>query len=234
MRNTRITSTSARRLRVGIAAAASALAVCVLPAAALGATANDTTQFQVNAGTLNFQSAPNVADDLTAVALNGQAQTTNSTMSNYTVQDGTGAAAGWNLTVSGNTGAGLSPVFKQYCPPASAPCGSDPAGYVSASPATLPANSLTLSSAGGATFSGVNGTTGTAPTHQCGSGCFVDAPTASPVKVASAATNAGMGTWQATSFSASSLALSTPSSIKVLSNGEKYHVDLLWTLSSGP
>ncbi len=233
MRNKRITSASARRLRIGIAAAASALAVCVLPATALGVTANDTTQFQVNPGTLNFQSAPNVADDLTAVTLNGQAQTTNSTMSNYTVQDGTGSASGWNLTVSGNTGAGLSPVFKQYCPTVGA-CGADAGQTYVSGGATLPANSLTLSSAGGATFSGVNGTTGTAPTHQCASGCFVDAATASPVKVASAAASAGMGTWQANSFSASSLALSTPSNLKVLTNGEKYHVDLLWTLSSGP
>jgi hypothetical protein len=180
---------------------------------------------------LTFSSAPNVLDDLTGVTLNGQAQTTNSTMSNYAIQDATGSGSGWNLTVIGDTAGGKSPVFKQYCPAASAPCGADPAGYV-AGGTTLAANSLTLSSAGGATFTGQNGTTGTAPTHQCASGCFVDAGSA--VKVDSAAASAGMGTWQANSYSASSLALATPSTLKALSNNEKYHVDLLWTLSSGP
>jgi hypothetical protein len=231
MRKTRITSASARRLRIGLATAVSALAVCVLPATALGATQTDTTQFAVTAGALNFTSAPNIADDLTGITLNGQAQTTNSAMSNYTIQDATGSGSGWNLTIVGNTGGGLSPVFKQYCPAASAPCGADAAGYV-AGGATLPANSLTLSSSGGATFTAQNGTTGSAPTHQCASGCFVD--TGSAVKVDSAAASAGMGTWQANSYSASSLSLATPSTLKALSNNEKYHVDLLWTLSSGP
>jgi hypothetical protein len=231
MRNKRITSASARRLRIGLATAVSALAVCVLPAAALGATATDTTQFAVTAGGLTFSSAPNVPDDLTTVALNGQAQTTNSQMTNYAIQDATGSGSGWNLTVVGNTGGGLSPVFKQYCPTVGA-CGADAGQSYVAGGATLPANSLTLSSAGGATFTGQNGTTGTAPTHQCASGCFVDAGSA--VKVVSAAASAGMGTWQANSYSASSLSLATPSTLKALSNGEKYHVDLLWTLSSGP
>jgi hypothetical protein len=225
MRNIRFTSTSARRLRIGIAAAASALAVCVLPAAALGATATDTTQFAVTAGTLNFSSAPNVPDSLTGVTLNGQAQTTTTQMTNYAIADATGSGSGWNLTVAGDGPSG-SAVFKEYCPGGA--CGS--AGYVT-SGITLPANSLTLSSTG-AGFTAQNGTTGTAPTHQCSSGCFVDA--ASPVKVVSAATSAGMGTWQANSYSASSLSLATPSTLKSLPTNEQYRVNLLWTLSSGP
>ena len=228
MRNKRITSASARRLRIGLATVVSALAVCVLPAAALGATQTDTTQFAVTAGGLNFSSAPNVPDSLTSVALNGQAQTTNTQMTNYAIADATGSGSGWNLTVAGDGPSG-SAVFKQYCPTGGG-CGADPQGYVSGG-LTLPANSLTLSSTG-AGFTAQNGTTGTAPTHQCGSGCFVDA--ASPVKVVSAATSAGMGTWQANTYGASSLSLATPSTLKALSNGEKYRVNLLWTLNSGP
>jgi hypothetical protein len=146
-------------------------------------------------------------------------------MANYAVQDATGSGSGWNLTVAGDGPSG-SAVFKEYCPGGA--CGT--AGYVT-SGFTLPANSLTLSSSG-AGFTGLNGTTGTAPTHQCSSGCFVDA--ASPVKVASAASGAGMGTWQANTFSASSLSLATASNLKVLPNNEQYRVNLLWTLGSGP
>ena len=97
--------------------------------------------------------------------------------------------------------------------------------------ATLPANSLTLNSTG-ASFSAQSGSTGTAPTLQCSGACNVDS--ASAVKVASAAVNAGMGTWLTTGFSGTSLALVTPSTLKALSNGEVYRVNLLWTLSTGP
>ena len=77
-----------------------------------------------------------------------------------------------------------------------------------------------------------SGSTGTAPTLQCGGSCNVDS--ASAVKIASAAVNAGMGTWLTTGFSGTSLALATPSTLKALSNGELYRVNLLWTLSTGP
>ena len=97
--------------------------------------------------------------------------------------------------------------------------------------ATLPANSLTLTSTG-ASFSAQSGSTGTAPTLQCSGSCNVDS--ASAVKIASAAVNAGMGTWLTASFSGTSLALATPSTLKALSNGELYRVNLLWTLSTGP
>jgi WxL domain surface cell wall-binding len=97
--------------------------------------------------------------------------------------------------------------------------------------ATLPANSLTLNSTG-ASFSAQSGSTGTAPTLQCSSSCNVDSATA--VKIASAAINAGMGTWLTAGWGASSLALATPSTLKALSNGEVYRVNLLWTLSTGP
>jgi hypothetical protein len=57
---------------------------------------------------------------------------------------------------------------------------------------------------------------------------------ASAVKLASAAVNAGMGTWLTTGWAATSLSLATPSTLKALSNGEVYRVNLLWTLSTGP
>jgi hypothetical protein len=228
MRNTRNTSASARRFRIGLAATVSALAVCVLPASALGATANDTTQFSVTGGALTFSTAPDVPN-LNSVTLTGQSQTTTSQMTSYAMQDATGSGSGWNVTVAGDGPSG-SAVFKQNCPAGVAPCGADPAGYVTGG-ATLAANSLTLSSTGAA-FTAQNGSTGTAPTHQCSSGSFVDSGSAT--KLASAAASAGMGTWQANSYSATSLSLATPSTLKALSNNEVYKVNLLWSLNSGP
>jgi WxL domain surface cell wall-binding len=219
---------SARRLRIGLAVAASALAVCVLPATALGATVNDTTQFSVSAGTLGFSTNPDI-QSLTGVTLSGQAQSTASNMANFGVSDATGSGSGYNVTVVGDSSGGHSAVFKQYCP--NATCGTDTGpGYIASSPATLAANSLTLNSTG-ASFSAQNGTTGTAPTHSCNSGCFVD--TASPVKVVSAAAGAGMGTYL-TNYAASSLSLATPSNTKILQTNEVYRIDLVWSLNSGP
>jgi hypothetical protein len=120
-------------------------------------------------------------------------------------------------------------VFKQYCP--NATCGGDTGpGYVT-SGQTLAANSLILSTTG-ASFTGQNGTTGTAATLQCASACNVDSATA--VKIASAAAGTGMGTWATTGWGGSSLALSTPSTLKTLQANEVYRADLVWTINSGP
>jgi hypothetical protein len=216
-----------RRLLIAGAVLACALAAFV-PAGAFGATTENTTQFSVTAGALTFSTAP-AMPALSSITLNGSAQTTTTTMTNFGVADATGTGAGWNVTVAGQSGTGKSAVFAQYCPTAT--CGSDTGpGYV-ASGATLAANSLTLNSTG-AGFTGQSGTTGTASTLQCATACNVDSATA--VKIASAALNAGMGTWLTGGFSASSLSLATPSSLKALSNGEVYRVNLLWTLSTGP
>jgi putative surface cell wall-binding protein len=194
---------------------------------ALGTTQEDHTQFSVLAGSLSFSSAP-ALPALGSVTLTGQAQTTNSTMTNFAVADATGSGSGWNVAVEGQTGTGKSAVFAQYC--AKAKCGSENEGYVT-SGRTLAADSLTLNSTS-ASFAAQSGTTGTAPTLQCSASCNVD--NASPVKIASAASGAGMGTWQASAFSGTSLALSTPSTLKVLPSEEVYRVNLLWTLSTGP
>lgn len=205
--------------------------VCVLlaltPAIAAAATQEDKTQFSVTAGSLSFSTVP-ALPTLNSITLNGAAQTTNNTMTNFGVADATGSGSGWNATVAGQAGSEKSAVFAQYCPTAT--CGTDTKGYVP-SGATLAANSLTLNSTA-ASFAAQSGTTGTAPTLQCSTACNVDS--ASAVKIASAAVSAGMGTWLTTAFSATSLALSTPSTLKALSNGEVYRVNLLWTLSTGP
>ena len=216
---------SVRRLRIGLAVATSALAVCVLPATALGSV-TDTTQFSVTPGSLNFGTAPDTPN-LNAVTLTGQAQTTNSQMTNFSVADATGSGSGYNVTVAGDGPSG-SAVFKQFCTVAN--CGADPAGYVSGGK-TLVANSLTLNSTS-ATFSAQNGSTGTQPTHSCNAGCFVDS--ASPVKVISAATSAGMGTFLTSGYTASSLSLATPSNTSALPANEVYKVNLVWSLNSGP
>jgi hypothetical protein len=197
------------------------------PAVSAAATAEDKTLFSVTAGSLSFSTVP-AMPTLTSVTLNGQAQTTNTSMTNFGVADATGSGSGWNVTVAGQSGSEKSVVFAQYCPTAT--CGSDVKGYVP-SGATLPANSLTLGSTG-ASFAAQNGSTGTAPTLQCGSACNVDSATA--VKLASAALSAGMGTWLTSAFTGTSLSLATPSTLKALANGETYRVNLLWTLGTGP
>lgn len=214
-----------QRSLAGIAVVCALLALA--PATAAAATQEDKTQFSVTAGSLSFSTVP-ALPTLSSITLNGAAQTTNNTMTNFAVADATGSGSGWNATVIGQTGSEKSAVFAQYCPTAT--CGSDTKGYVP-SGATLAANSLTLASTG-ASFAAQSGSTGTAPTLQCSTACNVDS--ASAVKIASAAASAGMGTWLTTGFAATSLALSTPSTLKALSNGEVYRANLLWTLSTGP
>jgi hypothetical protein len=199
----------------------------IVPAGATAATQEDRAQFSVLGGSLSFSTAP-ALPSLGAITLNGAAQTTDTTMTTFGVDDATGTAAGWNVAVEGQSGVKKSAVFAQYCPILT--CGADVEGYVPAG-LTLPADSLTLNSTA-ASFVAQSGATGTAPTFQCASGCNVDHATA--VKIASAASNAGLGTWLASSFSVTSLALATPSSLKALVNGEVYRVNLLWTLATGP
>jgi hypothetical protein len=204
---------------------AAAVVAALGAAPAQAATASDDTQFSVLAGALAYGVAPNVPS-LGTITLNGGSQTTNATMNGWSALDATGSGSGWNVTVQGDSGALKSAVFKEYCTNVLT-CGS--IGYVTGGE-TLAANSLTLSSSG-ASFSALLGTTGTAPTHNCSTACNVDS--ASAVKVASAAVNAGMGTYQA-SYTANNLTLSTPSTLKALGTDEVYRVDLTWTLSSGP
>ena len=178
-------------------------------------------------GALAFSVSPKTPT-LPTVALNGTAQTTNATMNNFGVDDTTGSGAGWNVTVAGDTSAGKSPVFMRYCP--NPTCGTDSGpGYI-AGGASLPAGSLKLNSTGASWTT--NGGSGTSPAFQCSTGCSVDAGSAT--KIVSAASAGGLGPWSTSGFGATSLALNTPTTTRILPSGEIYHVDLVWTLNSGP
>ena len=200
------------------------------PSAASASTASDTTQFSVSGGSLSFITAPDVPG-FPAVTLNGQSQTDSAQMNTFSIDDATGTSSGWNVTANGDASSGHSATFAQYCPNASCASDSGP-GYVSGG-ATLPASSLSLSSTG-AGFSGLSGSSGSSPLLQCASGCVLDVSSSSPTKIASAASGAGMGSWQATGFGASSLGVAIPTTIQLLQTGEVYRLDLLWTLGSGP
>ena len=196
--------------RLGIATAVTLALSCVacLPAHAI----------------VSFSPAPN-APNLPTVTLNGSAQTDTATMANWGVSQ-TLAISGWNVTVAGDTSAGKSPVFKQYCP--NATCGSHSGpGYISGGH-TFAAGSLVLDSSG----ADWTGNLGSPPSHLCNSGCSMD--TTTPVKVAN--TSGGLlGTWTTTGYSSSSLQVSVPTTTRALTEpGEVYRVDLVWTLSSGP
>jgi hypothetical protein len=183
-------------------------------------------------GALAFDAAPNTPV-LSTVTLNGQAQTTNATMANFTVEDTTGAVpgtgSGWNVSVIGDTAVGKSAVFKQYCSNGANPCGADPANSYVTGGQTLPAASLKINTTGASWTT--NGGSGT-PSFPCGAGCSVDA--ASTTKIASAAANNGRGAWGTSGFSGTSLQLSTPTTMRVLPANELYRVDLVWSLNSGP
>jgi len=180
-------------------------------------------------GALGFDVAP-ATPALPAVTLSGAAQTTTAAMSNFAV-DNTNSATGWNVTVAGNTSAGKSAVFKQYCSNGSEACGSDPANSYVSGGQTLPAGSLQLSTAG-ASWSTTGGS-GATPAFQCSStSCPVDASSAT--KIVSAASGGGLGPWTSSGLAANSLTLSTPSTLRALPEHEIYRVDLLWTLSTGP
>ncbi len=177
------------------------------------------------ATTVSF-STPPAPPTLSALTLNGRAQTTTTTwtMTGNLGITSSGTNNGWNLTVQGSA-AGGSAVFKQYCPNAS--CGTDSGpGYV-AGGYTLPASSLMLNTTGAGWT-----TAGTKPTYQCnGSGlCYLDG--ASATKIVSASTSVALGTWSASGSSV--LTLATPTTLHKLQTNEVYRVNLVWTLTSGP
>src|SRR5437763_6945638 len=202
----------ARRRRL-VAAAAFAATVAA-PAACTPAEA-----------TVSFSTTPNVPN-LPGATLNGGVVTLNATMANWGVTM-SGSKTGWNVTVVGDTSAGKSADFQQYCP--NTTCGTDSGpGYIT-SGATLPAGSLKLNSTGASW----TGNTGTTPSHLCNSVCPMDTTTA--VKIASASTSVSTGTWSTTGYSTTSAAATVPTTTKYLTQtGEVYHLDLVCTLNSGP
>jgi hypothetical protein len=69
------------------------------------------------------------------------------------------------------------------------------------------------------------------PTLQCAAACALDS--AAPVKILSGAAGAEL-TWTTSGFSATSLSLAVPTTLRALATEEVYRVDLLWTLATGP
>jgi hypothetical protein len=174
---------------------------------------------------ISFSTAPN-APNLPTVTLNGTAQTDTATMANWGVSEVL-SLSGWNVTVAGDTGAGKSAVFKQYCPNATCGAHSGP-GYISGGH-TFASGSLTLDSTG----AGWTGNIGAQPSHLCNSGCALD--TTTPVKIANKGNLGALGTWTTTGYSSSSLEVAVPTTTRALTEpGEVYRVDLVWTLGSGP
>jgi hypothetical protein len=164
---------------------------------------------------------------LTGITLNGQSQTTtttwNLTANRFKVTSSGTPDIGWNLTVNGDSSAGNSAVFKQFCPNAS--CGTDSAGYVSGG-FTLAADSLSLSTASATWTSGT-----TKPTYQCNIvACPIDSGTA--VKIVSASSSVAIGVW--TTSGSATMSLNTPSTLHKLQTGEVYGVNLVWTVNTGP
>jgi hypothetical protein len=205
-----VTRTGIRRVAVACLAVTSTLAL---------------TAGSSMATTVAFTTAPNLPT-LSGVTLNGQSQTTSTTwsMANDFTITSSGTNNGWNLTVNGNSAAGKSAVFKQYCPNATCGTHSGP-GYV-AGGFTLPADSLTWRTAGATWTSAAP-----RPAYQCNvSACPIGKATAT--KVVSASTSVALGGW--TSSGSSTLSLSTAAGLRKLQTGEVYRVDVVWTVSSGP
>src|SRR4051812_50225315 len=84
-----------------------------LAGATVASAASDTTQFAVTAGSLVFNTNPDVPD-FSAVTLNGTAQTANATMNAWEGEDATGTGSGWNVNVPGDPAPGKRAGFKEY------------------------------------------------------------------------------------------------------------------------
>jgi hypothetical protein len=176
------------------------------------------------ATTVALTTAPNLPT-LTGVTLNGQSQSTSTIWSNAMQITSSGTNNGWNLTVNGNSAAGRSAVFKQYCP--NATCGTDSGpGYITGG-FTLPAGSLTMNTSGASWTSAAP-----RPAYQCSVTPFCKIDQTTATKVVSASTSVALGTW--TGSGSTVLTLATPAIMRKLQTNEVYRLNLVWTLSSGP
>lgn len=168
--------------RIAVALTASAVLTMALAPAALAA---DSTDVTVTGGTLNITN-PLVAN-FPGVTLNGTAQTVAGAIDAFSVSDGRGSGAGWNVTVQGTRFSEIDGLT----------------GTVVPGGKQLPASSLTMP----APTVAADGTTSPAPTITAGP-YTIDAGGA--VKIASAAVDTGMGKYNFTQ--GGSLSLSVPSS----------------------
>lgn len=148
--------------------------------------------------------------DFGGITLNGAAQSTTATMDAFTVTDARGTGVGWNVTVSASS-------FKEYADGA----------YV-ASGKTLGTSRFTMATASAAK---VDATSSGLPTMTSGA-YTLDADADSDgvseaVKIASAATDDGMGSYTVTP---GQLGLSVPANVYA----KTYRSDVTVTLSTGP
>lgn len=148
--------------------------------------------------------------DFGGITLNGSAQTTVATMGAFSVTDPRGTGLGWNVTVSASS-------FKEYADSA----------YVT-NGKTLGTSRFTM---GTATAAKTDATSSGVPTMTAGT-YTLDADansdgTSEAVKIASAATGDGMGSYTVTP---GQLGLSIPASVYA----KTYRSDVTVTLSTGP
>lgn len=241
MRTSASLATPARRKLLRALIAAAIGAAVVLPAGAPGA--SDSVEFTVVPGPIGYGAGPQGQGESPGVpapaplglsdqpGTSDQPQSVRTRMGDFAVTDASGSGQGWSITVSGERGPNRSPILRQYCPSSSCGRHSGP-GYV-AHGLTLPPNSLTLDSSG-ARFRSDNPDAGKLPTNTCGQTCFINTPPRSPSKIAEAQAGTGMGAFEASGFSDSSISLVAPSSPPRLPRGEIYRVDVGWSLNTGP
>lgn len=148
--------------------------------------------------------------DFGGITLNGAAQSTTATMSGFSVTDPRGTGLGWNITISASS-------FKEYA-----------GGEYVASGKTLGASRFSMATA---TAAKVDATSSDVPTMTAGT-YTLDADansdgTSEAVKIASAGTDAGMGSYTVTP---GQLSLSVPANVYA----KTYRSDVTVTLSTGP
>ena len=178
-------------------------------AVGVGAPAHaDDTNVTVTGGSLTLGSI--TTGDFSGVTLNGSAQTTTATMSAFSATDSRGTGVGWNVTVSASA-------FKEYASGAYVEGGRTlgtsrfTMGQASAAKADSSSSGLPTMTSGTYTLDAVTNADGTSEA----------------VKIASAATSDGMGSYTVTP---GQLSLSIPAS----AYAKTYRSDVTVTLSTGP
>lgn len=178
------------------------VAGAVAVAAPAASAAADATDLVITSGSL---SSPTVAvGNFGGITLNGSAQTSTATMDAFSVTDARGTGGGWNVTVQATQ-------FAEW----------NGTAYVT-SGKTLPTSSLKMT----APTVAANGTTSTAPTIT-GGPYTLDSGTA--VKIASAAVDTGMGTYDFTTGTGS-LSLGIPAT----AYAKTYRSELTVSVVAGP
>lgn len=204
--------------KLALVAAVGLIALRSAPARAAGGS----TSFTTTAGTgLTLTGA--APGTLSGVTVNGQTQTQYTTLGSYTAADSTGTGTGWNVTFQATQFSCTAGTGTDKCP-----TGGN----------SLPTGSLTMAPPTVACDPAMNGTScsgqGAVPSVAITSNTAIDA--ASAVKVASAAANTGMGTYDFTpgfvdTTSGHNLKLVIPSWVYA---GTTYSSTLTVSINSGP